>query len=79
MYETAHPAYATLGNIGLEITQKVLPGIVGGVKGVVVFSAHWQGERGKVLVNVGEDEGLVYDFYGFPDVSCSMWGRRVWG
>ncbi|KAF8428272.1 extradiol ring-cleavage dioxygenase [Tirmania nivea] len=67
MFDTAHPAYTALGNIGLEITQKVLPRIAGGAKGVVVFSAHWQGGRSKVLVNAGEEEGLLYDFYGFPD------------
>ena len=77
MYEPTHPAYTALGNVGLEITQKALPSVPGGAKGVVVFSAHWQGGKSKVFVNVGEGEGLLYDFYGFPDVSfpCGGGGR----
>jgi len=79
MYETTHPAYTALGNIGREIVTKVLPSIAGGAKGVVVFSAHWQGGRSKVFVNVGEEEGLVYDFYGFPDVGFPTPERRGFG
>jgi len=60
MYDKDHPAYATLQSIGREITQKVRP------KAVVVFSAHWQGERDVVEVNTAESMGLMYDYYGFP-------------
>lgn len=67
MYETSHPAYSALGRVGREITGQVLPQIPGGAKGVVVFSAHWQAQRDKILVNTGEEEKLIYDFYGFPD------------
>jgi 4,5-DOPA dioxygenase extradiol len=55
-----HPAYAKLQSIGLEITQKVKP------KAVVVFSAHWQGDRNSVDVNTATSQGLIYDYYGFP-------------
>jgi len=67
MYETKHPAYSALARVGQEITTQVLPQVPGGAKAVVVLSAHWQGGRNNVLVNVGEDEKLIYDFYGFPD------------
>lgn len=55
MYETEHPAYKSLQRLGKEITEKVKP-----ERGVVVFSAHWQGER-KVMVNMGEGSGLIYE------------------
>ncbi|KAI5809901.1 catalytic LigB subunit of aromatic ring-opening dioxygenase family protein [Peziza echinospora] len=42
-------------------------GVGVGAKGVVVFSAHWQAGKRRVEVNVGEGDGLIYDFYGFPD------------
>lgn len=71
---TAHPAFARLAAVGKEITTVVKP------KAVVVFSAHWQsssngssassgpgGSGGSgVEVNVAEDAGIIYDFYGFP-------------
>ncbi|TKA71785.1 hypothetical protein B0A55_04305 [Friedmanniomyces simplex] len=60
MEQHDHPAYAKLQAIGAEITQRVKP------KAVVVFSAHWQGERDLVEVNTAESMGLIYDFYGFP-------------
>ncbi|KAI9737960.1 MAG: hypothetical protein M1834_009330 [Cirrosporium novae-zelandiae] len=71
MYETDHPAYSKLGEIGREITTKVKP------NAIVVVSAHWQaggsmglggsGQGARVQVNVGDGkEGLIYDFYGFP-------------
>ncbi|KAI5818748.1 Extradiol ring-cleavage dioxygenase, class III enzyme, subunit B [Pyronema omphalodes] len=61
MFETEHPAYKALQNIGKEITQKVKP------KAVVVFSAHWQAGKTKVEVNEAEVTKLIYDYYGFPD------------
>ncbi|KAI2710334.1 hypothetical protein CBS147332_6035 [Penicillium roqueforti] len=60
MYETDHPAYRKLGEIGREITTKVKP------KAVVVFSAHWQAGRNTIQVNTAEKTDLIYDFYGFP-------------
>ncbi|KAL4805892.1 Extradiol ring-cleavage dioxygenase, class III enzyme, subunit B [Aspergillus unguis] len=60
MYDTEHPAYKKLGEIGREITTKVKP------RAVVVFSAHWQAGRDTVQVNTAEMTELIYDFYGFP-------------
>lgn len=68
---TAHPAFARLAAVGREITTVVKP------KAVVVFSAHWQSSSSRssassstggsgVEVNVAEDAGIIYDFYGFP-------------
>ncbi|KAM0706813.1 hypothetical protein Q7P35_006143 [Cladosporium inversicolor] len=56
----SHPAYAKLQAIGHEITHKVKP------KAVVVFSAHWQGDRNAIEVNTATTQGLIYDYYGFP-------------
>lgn len=53
MEDTQHPAHAKLQEIGREITQKIKP------KAVVVFSAHWQGERDVVEVNTAESQGLI--------------------
>ncbi|CAL5868969.1 uncharacterized protein PFLUO_LOCUS3197 [Penicillium psychrofluorescens] len=61
MYDTEHPAYYKLAEIGREITHKVKP------RAVVVFSAHWQGGRDTIHVNTAEMTDLIYDFYGFPD------------
>lgn len=61
MFQTDHPVFPKLQEIGREITQKVKP------KAVVVFSAHWQADRpGTIEVNTSEQEPLLYDFYGFP-------------
>jgi len=60
MFQTEHPAYKKLGEIGKEITTKVKP------KAVVVFSAHWQESPRKIAVNTAEHTDLIYDFYGFP-------------
>ncbi|KAH6648772.1 Extradiol ring-cleavage dioxygenase, class III enzyme, subunit B [Truncatella angustata] len=59
-YETKHPAYSVLQNIGQEITKKVKP------SAVVVFSGHWEGSRDTIEVNTAEHTDLIYDFYGFP-------------
>ncbi|KAK2753374.1 hypothetical protein FQN55_003503 [Onygenales sp. PD_40] len=61
MYQHDHPAHRKLQEIGKEITSKVKP------RAVVVFSAHWQGEKDTILVNNAEITELIYDFYGFPD------------
>ncbi|KAI6089644.1 LigB-domain-containing protein [Hypoxylon rubiginosum] len=59
-YETEHPAYAVLQNIGQEITKKVKP------SAVVVFSGHWESNPNVIEVNSAEHTDLIYDFYGFP-------------
>ena len=60
MFNTVHPAYSKLGEIGREITTKVKP------SAVIVFSAHWQAGRSHVEVNTAETQPLIYDYYGFP-------------
>ena len=72
MYETDHPAYTALQKLGREITGLgVIAGLNGkkaaggkgtGAKGVVVFSAHWQAGKRKIEVNVGEGDGLIYEY-----------------
>jgi 4,5-DOPA dioxygenase extradiol len=57
MYETDHPVYPQLQKIGREITQKVKP------KAVVVFSAHWQGEKDVIEVNTFENTDLIYEYF----------------
>lgn len=59
-YETKHPVFPVLQDIGREITQKVKP------KAVVVFSGHWEGSPDTIEVNTAEHTDLIYDFYGFP-------------
>lgn len=56
MFETEHPVYPELQKIGKEITEKVKP------KGIVVFSAHWQGERDVIEVNTAEKTNLIYEY-----------------
>lgn len=63
MYDTSHPAYLKLREIGHQITQQVKP------RAVVVFSAHWQGEEGgggpggeTILVNTAEKRDLIYEY-----------------
>ena len=61
MYDTDHPVYPQLQKIGREITQKVKP------KAVVIFSAHWQGERDTIEVNTFENTELIYEYFSpFP-------------
>ncbi|KAM0241531.1 hypothetical protein ACHAP5_007487 [Fusarium lateritium] len=60
-YNTKHPVYPVLQQMGKEITHQVKP------KAVVVFSAHWMGEENTIHVNNAIDTDLIYDFYGFPD------------
>jgi len=55
MFETEHPAFRQLQEIGREITQRVKP------KAVVVFSAHWQAGPKKVEVNEAEVTKLIYE------------------
>jgi len=59
MYETDHPVYPQLQKIGREITQKVKP------KAVIVFSAHWQGERDVIEINTFENTELIYEYLLF--------------
>ncbi|KAH9909144.1 putative aromatic ring-opening dioxygenase LigB subunit [Xylariomycetidae sp. FL2044] len=60
MENVRHPAYIQLQKVGREITTRVKP------QAVVVFSAHWQDGPSRVSVNVADDAGIIYDFYGFP-------------
>ena len=61
MFDTVHPVFSKLREMGREITQKVKP------TAVIVFSAHWQSDHvGAIEVNTSEQEPLLYDFYGFP-------------
>ncbi|KAF7196678.1 4,5-DOPA dioxygenase extradiol [Pseudocercospora fuligena] len=60
MEQTDHPAFHKLGEVGREITTKVQP------KAVVVISAHWEGSRDTVKINVAEHTDIIYDFFGFP-------------
>jgi aromatic ring-opening dioxygenase catalytic subunit (LigB family) len=73
MYETSHPAYKMLGEIG-EILPMYLcyeawadqfkgKEITTKVKpnGVVVFSAHWQAGKDAVEVNTSEEDKLIYE------------------
>jgi aromatic ring-opening dioxygenase catalytic subunit (LigB family) len=69
MYETDHPVYPQLQKIGREIAQKVKP------KAVVVFSAHWQGERDVIEINTFENTELIYE-YGF--LLTSTKSKRSW-
>lgn len=56
MYDTEHPAYRKLGEIGKEITTRVKP------RAVVVFSAHWQAGRDTIQVNTAEKTDLIYEY-----------------
>jgi 4,5-DOPA dioxygenase extradiol len=60
MYDTSHPVYPKLQEIGREITQKVKP------KAVVVFSAHWQGKPNVIQVNTEENTDLIYEYALYP-------------
>jgi 4,5-DOPA dioxygenase extradiol len=65
MYETDHPVYPQLYKTGQEITQKVKP------KAVIVFSAHWQGERDVIEINTFENTELIYEYaYFLPSTKC---------
>ncbi|KAI9883878.1 MAG: Nascent polypeptide-associated complex subunit beta [Watsoniomyces obsoletus] len=64
IFDTTHPARAVLEAIGKEITTS---GKAGGMKAVVIFSAHWEASSpGTVEINVAERTELINDFYGFP-------------
>lgn len=56
MYDTAHPAFGKLQQIGAEITGNVKP------KALVVLSAHWEAstEEG-VEINTAESTDLVFE------------------
>lgn len=69
-YDTRHPAYPVLQQIGQEITQKVKP------KAVVVFSAHWSGGKDEIYVNKDEKADLIYEFV-FPSKSLLNWADEI--
>ena len=56
MYDFEHPAHIKLREIGKEVTSRVQP------KGIVVFSAHWQGGKDHVEVNTEEVTDLIYEY-----------------
>ncbi|KAK5636889.1 hypothetical protein RRF57_012601 [Xylaria bambusicola] len=60
MFDTEHPVYPVLQNMGQEITQKVKP------KAIVIFSAHWEAGPNEIQVNSALMTDLIYDYYGFP-------------
>ncbi|KAI1196295.1 Extradiol ring-cleavage dioxygenase, class III enzyme, subunit B [Nemania serpens] len=60
LFDTKHPVYPVLQQIGQEITQKVKP------KAIVVFSAHWEAGPRDIQVNSAAKTDLIFDYYGFP-------------
>ncbi|OQO02283.1 hypothetical protein B0A48_11837 [Cryoendolithus antarcticus] len=58
--DTKHPAYAQLQKLGHQVTHQIKP------KAIVVISAHWQGGPRTIEVNTATEQGLIYDYYGFP-------------
>lgn len=56
MFDTKHPVYPVLQQIGQEITQKVKP------KAIVVFSAHWEAGPRNIQVNSAEKTDLIFEF-----------------
>jgi aromatic ring-opening dioxygenase catalytic subunit (LigB family) len=76
-YDTEHPAYPILQQIGREITQQVKP------KAVVVFSAHWSGGRDEIYVNKDEQTDLIYEFvpptlpHGWPTALTKRNGQLL--
>lgn len=71
MYEKDHPVYPMLQKIGKEITEKVKP------KAIVVFSAHWQGERDVVEINTSENTDLIYEFVFLDLIPCRQLTHSV--
>ena len=70
MYDTDHPAYRKLGEIGKEITTKIKP------RAVVVFSAHWQGGRDTIQVNTAEKTDLIYEYVPYPAELLRVFGTE---
>lgn len=62
LFDTKHPSYKALGEVGLEINN-----LAPKYRGIVVVSAHWESNGPQVLeINAAEDAGIIYDFRGFP-------------
>jgi 4,5-DOPA dioxygenase extradiol len=55
MFDTQHPVYPVLQQIGQEITHKVKP------KAIVVFSAHWEAGPVNIEVNTAVTNDLIYE------------------
>lgn len=49
-----------LRDFGKTLVSKYKP------KGIVVFSAHWETDRERLVTDYGEENPLLYDYYGFP-------------
>ncbi|GAA5968536.1 hypothetical protein JCM11641_007670 [Rhodosporidiobolus odoratus] len=64
-----------LSDLGPSLMEKYKP------KAVVVFSAHWETPGGGVVTDYGEENPLLYDYFGFPDelydVKFSSSGNRA--
>lgn len=56
LFDTKHPVYPVLQQIGREITQKVKP------KAIVVFSAHWEAGPRDIQVNSATKTDLIFEF-----------------
>lgn len=57
---TTHPA-AFLKDFGPALLEKYKP------KGIVVFSAHWETEKTRLVTDYGDENPLLMDYYGFPE------------
>lgn len=54
------PSHEAMNTFMKDLTQKInRPDMI------IVFSAHWEGD--KVLIQGNEKPGLLYDYYGFPE------------
>ncbi|BGP12106.1 hypothetical protein JCM10213_005213 [Rhodosporidiobolus nylandii] len=49
-----------LSDLGPALLEKYKP------KAVVIFSAHWETRGGGVVTDYGEENPLLYDYFGFP-------------
>lgn len=66
LFDTKHPVYPVLQQIGQEITQKVKP------KAIVVFSAHWEAGPRDIQVNSAAKTDLIFEFvFDVPSPSFS--------
>jgi aromatic ring-opening dioxygenase catalytic subunit (LigB family) len=68
------PLVAFLKDLGPALMDKYNP------KAIVVLSAHWETEGGGVVTDYGDENPLLFDYYGFPKgsfvltrSSCPPW------
>jgi len=55
------PLYEFLKDFGPTLLKKYNP------KGIVVFSAHWETEGERQVTDYGDENPLLYDYYGFSE------------